>query len=74
MCLLQPGQQTSHHLEEYIIEAKRLQALTQLSICTQHQEEIPRILQENWNLILPSLGCFSYCFPFFKPSNFKKNF
>ncbi|CAE1286025.1 unnamed protein product [Acanthosepion pharaonis] len=52
---IRPGQQTSHHLEEYVVEAKRLQALTQLSICTQHQEEIPRILQENWNLILPSL-------------------
>lgn len=52
---IRPGQETSHHLEDYVTEAKRLQALTHVSVCTQHQEELPRILQESWNLILPSL-------------------
>ncbi|GAB1607655.1 dual specificity protein kinase splA-like isoform X1 [Argonauta hians] len=51
---IRPGQEISHQIEEYGIETKQLQCLTQFSLCTQYQEEIPRILQENWNLILPS--------------------
>ncbi|KAK3087975.1 hypothetical protein FSP39_013001 [Pinctada imbricata] len=44
---------TTEEVEDYVIEADKLSALTTVCPCTMSQPELPTILQDNWNFTSP---------------------
>ena len=49
-CMLQPDRRgNNEEIEDYVIEAERLLALTVVAACTSDNPEIQEIVQNNWS-------------------------